>query len=523
MDGLIYLFKTTFKNRVLRAFRKPVTYIYLIIGILYCVFMFKTIGISIESIQFNNPEGLVLGLSFFTLFFMPPTYISYAKRKGIIFKPGDVHFVFTSPVNPKMVLLFAYLKQYLLGFLFTVGVCIFGIAFFHIPPVIMAAYFLLSFVVENVLESSLIVILYGNETLKETQVKFISRLLWAVIGVLILFGLYLFIVQEPSVKVITLFLNHPVVQCVPFIGWNIAFIRLLLLGPTVVNVVCTILYCISAVILFCIARRMKCTGGYYEEAMKFADDYQEMILKKRKGEVQGMGKKRVYKKAQVQYKGSYAKAIFYRQLLEYKKSKYFIFGMNTIFCLGGGIVIAYLMYKNNMDSGMARYYLVPGVGAYFTLIFSGYATKWSKEMENPYTYLIPDSPIKKLWYATVMEHIRAVVDGCLLAVPPVIVMRASPVMAVLYVMIYVSLQANKLYLNVLAEVLLGNILGNLGKQIFRMAMFALFIGIAAIVGVIGTFIVSMEVGFLFIIVFCLVETLAIAIGGSMAFTKMEIM
>ena len=63
--------------------------------------------------------------------------------------------------------------------------------------------------------------------------------------------------------------------------------------------------------------------------------------------------------------------------------------------------------------GPGKIFIIPGVVAYVTFIFTGYATKWSKELENPYTYLIPDTPLKKVWYSTKIEHYRAIVDGIL--------------------------------------------------------------------------------------------------------------
>lgn len=58
------------------------------------------------------------------------------------------------------------------------------------------------------------------------------------------------------------------------------------------NAICSVLYIGCAVILFAAAFRMKCGGGYYEEAAKFADDYAEMRKRSKNGEmVMGIGKK----------------------------------------------------------------------------------------------------------------------------------------------------------------------------------------------------------------------------------------
>lgn len=65
----------------------------------------------------------------------------------------------------------------------------------------------------------------------------------------------------------------------------------------------------------------------YEDAAKFADDYAEMRRRKVNGEmVMSMGeKKKRFRRVKDTYKGTGAKAIFYRQLLEYKRKSILYF------------------------------------------------------------------------------------------------------------------------------------------------------------------------------------------------------
>ncbi|OYP06798.1 hypothetical protein CG709_09910, partial [Lachnotalea glycerini] len=210
-------------------------------------------------------------------------------------------------MKPKLVLINAKLNQILFAFLFHIIIAIMGVIYFHISIVNIMLYSVVAFVVENVLETCIMLLLYGNEKLTEKQIAMFCKSLYFIIAVLLLFGAYLFIQYKASWKVIELFLTHPVIQCVPIIGWNIAFLRLLILGPTTVNVVCTILYCMSAFLLFILAYQMKCTGEYYEVAITFADDYAVRVARKKKGQVAFSYKPKLIK-AKVEYKGKYAKA-----------------------------------------------------------------------------------------------------------------------------------------------------------------------------------------------------------------------
>lgn len=522
MKALIYLYRTSFINRVKKALHKPVTYIYLVLGILYVVMMAFSFSTAFETWNLASPEGLVAILSGMTCVFLPSNIVTYAKRKGLLYRPWDVHFIFTAPFSPKTVLLYAQLKQLVMGFIISLFLTAAGIFFFEIPLWKMLLYFFMSFIVENLLETNMMILLYGNERLSEKTMKWLCRSLYLIIGFFVAIGVFLYFDMK-SMAFVGAFLEHPLLQCVPLIGWNIAFIRLLLLGPTVVNVTCTLLYCLTAVVFLILAIRMKCTGEYYEDAMKFADDYQEARKRQKKGEmVKVGGKKQKFRAASVRYKGRYGKAIFYRQLLEYKKNRFFVFGWNTLLCLILGVGVAYLLkMETDIPMEIKKYFIIPIVAAYITFLFSGYITKWEKELDNPYTYLIPDRPFKKLWYSTAIEHFRALVDGCLLVLPAAIVIGIPPGYVVLDIFIYICLQANKLYFSVLSLAVLGNVLGNTGRSILRMTGQMFVIGIAVLIAIVVSGIWNIALGYLAMCLYMAGLTILVSLGGSVAFSKME--
>ena len=520
MEAIKYLYKTSFKNQLKKSVRKPVTVIYCILTIAYFVWMYFIFRDMVSDIKVDSPEGLVTIFSVMALFFLPGNLITFAKRKGLIFRKSDIHLLFVSPVSPKSILVYAYLRNIILSIIVGLAFIPIGVVWFHVPVYKMILYFLISQVVENTLEISLMIILYGNERLSKKTLKIIGKVLLLFIVAIVSIGVYLFFEYNKSLAFVGPFLSNPYLQMVPIIGWSIACYRLLFLGATTLNVICTGLYLISTIILFITAYRMSCTGLYYQDAMKFADDYEEARIRGKKGEVAVVGgKKAKLKASNVEYKGYYAKAIFYRQILEYKKRRFFIFGFYNLVCLGIGIAIAFL--SKDMEVREYALFVAAGAGAYCTFIFSGFATKWAKELENPYTYLIPDSPLKKLWYATVIEHIRSIIDGLLIVLPVAIVVRMNIVAVILSVLCYVCLQANKLYLSVLSEALLGNTVGTVGKQWLRMIGMSICIAAGIFAAVLFNKYVGIEAAFLGMIMIEVVITAIIAVGASILFKKME--
>lgn len=520
MRAFVYLYKTTLKNSIIKALKRPVTYIYLVIFGFYLWSMVFGLGTIIDTLHLNQPEGFAAALSMLMLFFAPANMIAYSKRKGLIFRTSEVQFVFTAPLSPKKILLYAQAKGIIASIILGIVMVIVGIVYSHISIGAMLTYYLFLIVIQNILEASIMVILYGNESIPENIMNKLPLFMYGIVIILVLAGFYVGTNSGFSLETFYEYLSIPWIQGIPIIGWNIAIIRLIILGPTVLNVVCAILHCITTVLLTVYAYQMKCTGEYYEDAMKFADDYQEARKRGKRGEVVRIGKKKKYVKASIEYKGNFAKAIFYRQLLEYKKNKFFIFGGKTLLSLAIGIGIAVFAHFNPNIMQMKEF-VIPGVAAYITFIFSGYATKWSKELENPYTFLIPDSPFRKVWYATLIEHMRALIDGCLITIPGAIYMKINPINTILIILIYVCLQANKLYSGMLAQCIAGQTLGDFAKGFIKILVQTPVIMASIIAAIITSIKFGTGIGFSVLIFVAVCFTIIISMGAVVLFDKME--
>ncbi|MCI5493547.1 MAG: putative ABC exporter domain-containing protein [Lachnospiraceae bacterium] len=522
MSSLAYLYRTSMKNKIKKALKRPATYIAAVFILFYIVMIYVSMGSIVIDFGVDNPKGLATILSLLVFYLIPADMLAYIKRKGVIFQKADVHFIFPSPENPKRVLLAAGMRSFITTAIAAVLALMFGLIYFHVPPVRMVGYMLFLMVLQNLLEGSIMVICYANETIPDQFFTVLKYIFYVLMSVFALVAVYLLWKKGAHLNVLTEYIQLPVIQLIPLVGWAIAVTQFILTGPTLCNVICLVLYLLTIFVLFCYARKMTCTGAYYEDAMSFAEEFAIRKARAQKGEVSTGKKKKYLKKASIEYKGVYGKAIFYRQLLEYKKNRFFIFGWNSLLCLGIGIVIAVVGVRGVFDEfGAGKVFAIPAVVSYILFIFSGYATKWSKELENPYTFLIPDSGIHKLWYATKVEHIRSLVDGCLITLPGAVALGLSPVITILTVLLYMCLIANKLYLNMLSDALLGKMLGSTAKSFLRVLLqgFVILIGIVA--AAIGGIALGVEAGFFLMILIVTVITLAAALGASISFERME--
>lgn len=523
MRALIYLKKRSFINWIKKSVRTPKAYFMFLLIIFYCWIMvnfFVELAAEIDGIGPRNFVGMITILIFMT---MPTSLISYVKKKGIVFKKADVNFEFSAPVSPKLNLVFAKVNSLIVSCIIGIAFGVLGIFVFHteLLPTILYSIFLMA--IEPIFEGALIIILYGNEVLSEKAMQVIKVLLYVVIlgfasGILInllLKGFHLDTLNN--------LLTSPWVLGIPVVGWSVAIANLLFLGTSFYTLIFSLCYLVVFAFVVILAWKIKCTGGYYEDAMKFADDYAEARSRGRKGEVVQIGKKRKYKKAKIEYKGTYAKAIFYRQILEYKKNRFFIFGGRTLMILLVSIAGAVFFSISEVSTEVGEYgiFIIPGVMMYIDLIFSGYITKWGKEMTYANLYLIPDTPFKKLWYATLMEHVRAGVDSLILVVPTALVLKLSILEVLLMVVGCILIQALKLYIRVFVHGIFRESIGVMGKQMFHFLFYGIILAIAIVPTVLATIGLGVHIGFLLFIGIMVAVTFVCMLLASEFFGKME--
>lgn len=524
MQAYSFLYLKFLKNRMRKIFRKPATVIYLLIMIIYFGWLLVMLNnwMTQGGVLYGTRQNMARILCVLALYLTPANYASYAKRKGLIFLPGDVHFLFSSPAGPKSNLMYSYGKTLSASLIMGLLMVPAGVHWFHVPISRMILYFLVCVVLDSVLEGALVILLYGNERLSKGMNRLFSWIMYGLIGCFVVIGVWILYSQGFQWSALMKFFDGEWISLIPVLGWNLAVMRLIILGPTVLNVICTVLYAVTFVVLVYMAWKMKCTGQYYEEATKFADDYQEARKKSKEGSVAFVGHKKKYRKVEMVYKGSGARAIFYRQLLEYKKERFFIFGFATLLYFALGIGVVWLGSRSSsLFAGVGKYYVVPGVMLYISFVLSGYKTRWNKELENPYVYLIPESPFQKMWYATLIDHIRSAVHGLLLAFPVVAGLRFAWWYLPIYILMLICINAVCLYSGTVCDVIFGDSIGPNLKKGLHMILFmaAMLLGIAE--AWVVTMVAGVVVGMLAVSAYLAVLAGLMAWAGSRCFSKME--
>ncbi len=519
MKALWYLWRRTKINRFKRALKKVSTYVFLAIIVFYIFFV-----VSALQDMFVEPTPAIIAATLTGMSFMmiPGSFCTYAKRKGLLFRNCDVHFMLPSPLTPKLILNYAYFQTILTKIIFCVIFAVVGVAMFHVAVWRMLIYMLFSLVLQNAYEGSFAMLMYGSEKMTEKS-RWICRICAYGLGVLLLVAAFFTYLKTGwNISFVAEYLNGDYVQFVPVIGWYTAVIHLIFLGPTTVNLIGLVFYLISFAILLYLAVRMECKGEYYEDVLKFADDYEEAVAKQKSGnQFAAIGKKEKFKEASVVWKGTGAKAIFYRELLEYKKTRFGIFNLFMAVNLIASIAIAVLYLMNPEDIVKARDIIALGVGVYIHFLFCSINGKWAKELSSPFTYLLPDNTFRKLWYVTLIPNIQNLIAALLLIVPSGIVMGVPILEMVLMVIGYTVYAASKLYGHAVAEALFGDGGIPVFKQWFEMLVVGFAIGFAALGAVLGFLTGSVMVAYILGVTFVTLYVVILIVISTLNFYHME--
>ena len=515
MKTLFYVTYRGFVNRLKKALKRPVTYLFIAVAVAYIALLGYGLYQIVGNAHFDSASALVIVITVLLFFALPTSYWMYARRKGIIFKPSHAHFIFNAPISPKQVLIYGALKNILMDAIFGVVILLGGVLLFDVPLWKMILVFLVWVIMTSLQEGGIVILLYGNEKVSVEKMGKASKLMIGVLAVIAVFLFWYIRTYGFSLASVSALVDYPGLQMLPLIGWNVAVFRLILLGPTTLNVICSILYVVSTAAILIAAWKLPCYGGYYEEAAKFADDYQAMRDRNKKGET-GNGREK-YRKIKGGIKGTGAKAIFNRQLLEYKKARFFIFSsMNLI-----SFFIAFVMARAYDGASKYAGLMLLGILAYVIFCMSGYVGKWEKELQNPYIYLIPEKPMKKLWYATQMEHIKSFIDGSIMCVGIGVAWHLPVWQIVSAILLYMLFQAMRMYMRIFALYILGDNFGVQVRKLFQMLIQSSLMGVGIALAVIVGMVININLVFPILLIYSIIITVTVMFLASYRFEVLE--
>ena len=383
MKSLVYLSVCSCKNKLFELVRNPFKLI-LTVGFV----LLTVLNLFVDNFGYSGGRPIEEFFAIIFIFYICSFVIQASKgfsHGGTMFSLADVNFLFMSPVKPSSVLFHGMLGQ--LGSSLWMGLIF-----------IYQFALLRSFYPVSVKQMLLCVIGYGGVIFlsqlmgmliyfftcgEEVKVKKAKTAFLAVMAVFVLVFLFNFDLSLPSVASAVSAVNSDYMKLFPVAGWLFDFVEGVFEGKTAMSLCGLVLCAIFVVSVFVALSKAK--HGYYEDVLVTAE---KNALSKEKGKA--VTDIKVSEKSRnILLKGQGTSVIFFKHLLENRRSKSFLLSTSSLFYLVLVGVYAFV-FKN----GMVPLFMMSCMSCVLTVL-SG---RWVKELTMPYIYILPGSPVRKLFF-----------------------------------------------------------------------------------------------------------------------------
>lgn len=464
--SLRYLAFKSLKNSLKNILKKPLKTIGITVAVIYFMFLPIILKEPVSLLGLDNKYGFIVFASVVTVYLRLPSTLSYFKRKGLAFTQADVNLILTTPTSPKQGIIYGLIKNIGLEIIMAIVVFVAAIVVFKIPAILILIYLLVNETFSKVGSYSLAIIMYGSETISKKQKNIIKWTIYTILitftAAVIYFVVFKSIKQGFDISYLLSLVSHPLVLMIPIFGWELGWLNLIILGPSTINIISTILFFLSTAIITYAAYRMKSTGEYYEDALSFSENL--AYIESKGNDItfsEAFGNKRKYYDYKGSLKGKFSRVIFSKQLIERRRSKKFFFSFQDLSFLIIGIGIAILsIFVDDLLTANNFFIVMCGISIYASVFFNPLPT-WKEDFENYQIFIMPDTFVKKLFNATLLEHLISFIRAIIITLPAGIIIRASVLDIIFAIIAQTLLKAMITYVSIFVQEVIGSRIGDI--------------------------------------------------------------
>lgn len=474
---LVYLTAVKLKNQIKEAVKHPAKLIYILFLVAVMVFVVVVGRESGEGTELRPLYELTGIMVVFFTFVSLMTFlngINGGAGNYPMFTLSDVSMLFPSPLKPNKVLFYGLFRQLglslLLGFFLLFQYswlhAVYGMDYIHIVLIVLG--YGCSLFLGQVCAMAVYVRTSGNDNARRAvrycvyavTLLFAAGLVWRCVPVLAGMAgaeeLFLSASGLPAALSAGADYLAKVGIFFPVSGWSAGLIGNLFTGDYLAAGLCALLMAAG----FCLALLLviKNKNNYYEDVLQTAEVAQSAIVAKREGQPAEVMPKKVRLGKTGLGRGKGASVMFYKHLLENRRSGVLLFSkMSIIFMLIViGCAVLYSFLFADEEDNTAAFVAVFTMSTYMQ-IFSESLGRFSWEISKPYIYLIPESPFKKLLYATAETLMADCVEAAVIFVPVSLLLGLGPVEMVLCILARISFSLLFTAGNILVERVFGTV------------------------------------------------------------------
>lgn len=412
-------------------------------------------------------EGVYYGL---LLLFCAPILFRSLKSGTTMFKMPDVNLLFVSPLPPKRILVYGLLKQTaatLLGFVFMLFYSGVLMRDFHISAW-GVVWLLLGMVAVVMASQMLALLLYGWSNGNPKRQNAVRAALYVFFGAMALALLFQYTRNGGGAEGFLAALHSRWLEWFPLVGWAKGAAFALVGGNLAAALLWTAL--LAAAFALVLALFLRTDADYYEDVLQQTEsayELQQAVKEKRAVPAnRGGGARKVRAGGSGIGRGWGASAFFYRQLREARRrSRLVLLGSSTAVVLAVDLAVFFMIGRGGDGPSPDMTLAVLLALDVYLLFLTSAAGDWTRELAKPYIYLVPDTPFRKLLWASMTTALKPVAEGAVFFAVLAAAARADAAVAVICFLAYASFGMLFLSGNILSERTLGS-LSNRGLILF---------------------------------------------------------
>lgn len=478
-NALTYLLIVKFKNQIRELVKKPARLIYFIFLIGLIVFSALSSNRGDPGVAaYRDIRELMAGITaFYIIIFAMMAYNGF-KNGATMFRMADVNMIFTSPISPKRTLFYGLFQQLgtslLLGFFFLYQYSwmhnVYGVSFTTVV-IILIGYSL------SVFCAQLTAMVIYSFTSYDDNRKRIAGIIFFGLFIVYAVGLVLFLLQDRTQLVPNLVIagNSIFIRLMPVAGWMGSIVSGIILNETsaiLTGSVLTAVYIAGMTVLLTYAKQ-----DYYEDVLRASEDQQIALIAKSEGRMtEGRGKVKIGKTGFT--KGEGASVFYYKQRIEDRRARKFIVdGVALIF------VIVTVILGVFMKNGGIMMVFVASSYMQFISVKTG---RFSKELDKPYIFLVPEPPFKKMLYCIKEAFTGYLAEAVLIYVPLAFIMQLSPYDTIMIMIARISFA----YLFTAANILMLRVFGTTQSRTLLYTFYILTVVIMSVPAIVAGALIS---------------------------------
>jgi len=459
MKALTYLLRKLIKNRILALRKRPgLMILYIVIfGFMILSMVYLLFADNIETgVDFSDPRMIYLIIVGFGLMYLVSFANTGLSTGSTLFTMADVGLLFVAPISTKKILLYGLVssmgKALLASFFILFQVVNLRMHFGFGMKEILALFFIYAVMVffGQLVAIGIYIFSNGNPQRK----KLVKTIIYVSIGILLLYVLWINNREQISfLQAAYRLIEEPWFAYFPVAGWSMMFFQGIAEGILTYLVISLVLFGVFSLLIILLLTAGK--ADYYEDVLISTEMTFQAVRAAKEGStgvsVQRKRKVKVREEEDAFLKGNGSITIFYKHLLEMKRSSRFVFiNGYTIFLCAAVAILGY----NLKSVGEGTSYIILGSAVYIQFFYTVMG-KLKDELTRPYIYMIPEKSVKKVFFASLTSFLKHGVDGFLMFTTMAVVGLQDPLTCLFFALAYTASGALFVSLTIFYQRVLG--------------------------------------------------------------------